>query len=147
MCAACAHGEIKCGWVWMNEWEKANELTYLGASLMSANLPKSSPSFSVATVPLPWITTSTDPFSKIYHERPSSPWLNTVFVCVFTRVCFHAQIDYTSVWLRETSERARKRPSPRRWENQEKTFKKMRSKIKVQHHTHINTPTAPNAIV
>lgn len=50
---------------------------------MSASLPKSSPSFNVATVPLPWITTSTDPFSKIYHERPSSPWLNTVFVFFF----------------------------------------------------------------
>lgn len=53
-------------------------MTYLGASLMRANLPKSSPSFRVATVPLPWITTSTDPFRRMYHDRPSSPWLNTV---------------------------------------------------------------------
>lgn len=51
--------------------------TYLGASLMRANLPKSSPSFRVATTPLPWITTSTEPFNNIYQDRPSSPWLNT----------------------------------------------------------------------
>uniref|UniRef100_A0A1A9VI15 Uncharacterized protein n=1 Tax=Glossina austeni TaxID=7395 RepID=A0A1A9VI15_GLOAU len=46
---------------------------YLGASLIKASLPKSSPLLSVATVPLPCITTSTDPLSIIYHERPSSP--------------------------------------------------------------------------
>lgn len=51
--------------------------TYLGASFIKANLPKSSPVFSVATVPLPCITTSTEPLSRIYQERPSSPWLNT----------------------------------------------------------------------
>uniref|UniRef100_A0A1A9WEI9 Uncharacterized protein n=1 Tax=Glossina brevipalpis TaxID=37001 RepID=A0A1A9WEI9_9MUSC len=47
--------------------------TYLGASFIKASLPKSSPLLSVATVPLPCITTSTDPLSIIYHERPSSP--------------------------------------------------------------------------
>lgn len=51
--------------------------SYLGASLISASFPKSSPSFNVATVPFPCITTSTDPLRIIYHERPSSPWLNT----------------------------------------------------------------------
>lgn len=44
---------------------------------MSASLPKSSPSLSVATVPFPWITTSTEPFCRMYQLRPSSPWLNT----------------------------------------------------------------------
>lgn len=44
---------------------------------MSASLPKSSPSLSVATVPFPWITTSTEPFWRMYQLRPSSPWLNT----------------------------------------------------------------------
>lgn len=48
---------------------------------MSASLPKSSPSLSVATVPFPWMTTSTEPFCKIYHDRPSSPWLNTGVGC------------------------------------------------------------------
>lgn len=47
--------------------------TYLGASFIKANLPKSSPVFRVATVPLPCITTSTEPLSKMYQERPSSP--------------------------------------------------------------------------
>lgn len=73
------------------------KLTYLGASFIKANLPKSSPSFNVATVPLPWITTSTDPFSNIYQERPSSPWLNTVviFAAVANRKKHSARIKPT----------------------------------------------------
>ena len=43
----------------------------------SDNLPKSSPSDKLATTPLPWMDTSTDPFKIMYHESPSSPWLNT----------------------------------------------------------------------
>lgn len=51
---------------------------YLGASLMRASLPKSSPSCNVVTTPLPWIATSTDPLRMIYHDFPSSPCWNTV---------------------------------------------------------------------
>ena len=47
--------------------------TYLGALLMSANWPKSSPSCSVVTTPLPWITTLTEPLRITYHDTPSSP--------------------------------------------------------------------------
>lgn len=44
-----------------------------GALLMRAKLPKSSPSWRVVTVPLPWITTLTEPLRITYHEVPSSP--------------------------------------------------------------------------
>lgn len=62
------------------QWNRRNwcAITHLGASFIKASFPKSSPVFRVATVPLPCITTSTDPLSKMYQERPSSPWLNTV---------------------------------------------------------------------
>lgn len=57
-----------------------DKTNYLGASLMRASFPKSSPSCSVVTVPFPCITTSTEPRRIMYHERPSSPWLNTAEV-------------------------------------------------------------------
>ena len=50
---------------------------YLGVWLTSDNFPKSSPSERVATVPLPKIDTSTDPFRIMYQDVASSPWLNT----------------------------------------------------------------------
>jgi len=37
------------------------------------SFPKSSPSDKLATIPFPFIATSTDPFNMIYHDSPISP--------------------------------------------------------------------------
>lgn len=48
-----------------------------GDLLTKDNLPKSSPSCNVETIPFPCIDTSTEPFKIIYQDSPSSPWLKT----------------------------------------------------------------------
>ena len=50
---------------------------YLGQSFNRDNFPKSSPSPSVVTFPLPWTTTLTEPLSMMYQDLPGSPCLNT----------------------------------------------------------------------
>lgn len=93
--------------------------TCLGTLCMSARPPKSSPSYSVSTTPLEYVSTVTAPCMITYHARPSSPCRNTgrqktVFenATVSTDVpnkTYSTRADGTRVRETETGVRARAR--------------------------------------